>query len=82
MEGSVTRSSIATGRHSYVIAFTMELGRRSLPRASAQRLLRCAPDLLILLFLTATCWLLILMAARNHVAVKTAMEKEQVRENG
>ena len=27
MEGSVTRSSMATGRHSYAIAFTMELGR-------------------------------------------------------
>ena len=49
MEGSVTTSSMATGRHSYAIAFTMELGRwyelYDLCCLYADCLLRRAPDL-------------------------------------
>ena len=58
---------MATGRHSYAIAFTMELGRWY--RLYADCLLRCASDLDGVM--ETTC---------DHDPIKTAMEERQARE--
>ena len=62
---------MATGRLSYVLAFTMELGRRYLCTPPVCPDARCASDLD---GFTET-----VMCDRDPV--KTAMEREQVREN-